>query len=88
LSKRTYRKFTAQQKSELVLASLRGQKTSSPGSRSSRSAASGARSSRRSTKPAPVIGAYIDSYHHRPHSGLAYRTPREVAATWKIPTTS
>ena len=26
-SKRTYRKFTAQQKSELVLASLRGQKT-------------------------------------------------------------
>ena len=30
-----------------------------------------------------VIGAYIDGYHHRPHSGLAYRTPREVAATWK-----
>ena len=29
------------------------------------------------------IGAYIDDYHHRPHSGLAYRTPREVAATWK-----
>jgi putative transposase len=29
------------------------------------------------------IGAYIDRYHHRPHSGLAYRTPREVAATWK-----
>ena len=29
-----------------------------------------------------VIGAYIDGYHHRPHSGLAYRTPREVAATW------
>jgi putative transposase len=28
-----------------------------------------------------VIGAYIDGYHHRPHSGLAYRTPREVAAT-------
>ncbi len=26
------------------------------------------------------IGAYIDGYHHRPHSGLAYRTPREVAA--------
>ena len=24
-----------------------------------------------------------DVYHHRPHSGLAYRTPREVAATWK-----
>ena len=30
-----------------------------------------------------VIGAYIDSYHHRPHQGLAYRTPREVAATWQ-----
>jgi putative transposase len=30
-----------------------------------------------------VIGAYIEGYHHRPHQGLAYRTPREVAATWK-----
>jgi putative transposase len=30
-----------------------------------------------------TIGAYIDRYHHRPHSGLAYRTPREVAATWQ-----
>ena len=30
-----------------------------------------------------VIGAYIDAYHHRPHSGLAYRTPREVATTCK-----
>jgi len=30
-----------------------------------------------------VIGVYIDGYHHRPHSGLAYRTPREVAATWQ-----
>ena len=29
------------------------------------------------------IGAYIDRHHHRPHSRLAYRTPREVAATWK-----
>jgi putative transposase len=29
------------------------------------------------------IGTYIDRYHHRPHSRLAYRTPREVAATWK-----
>jgi len=29
------------------------------------------------------IGAYITSYHDRPHSGLAYKTPREVAATWK-----
>ena len=30
-----------------------------------------------------AIGAYIDRYHHRPHSRLAYRTPREVADTWK-----
>ncbi len=26
---------------------------------------------------------YVDRYHHRPHSRLTYRTPREVAATWK-----
>jgi putative transposase len=30
-----------------------------------------------------AIGADVDRYHHRPHQGLAYRTPREVAATWK-----
>jgi putative transposase len=30
-----------------------------------------------------AIGRYVDRYHHRPHQGLAYRTPREVAATWK-----
>jgi len=29
-----------------------------------------------------VIGTHIDAYHHRPHSRLAYRTPRELAATW------
>ncbi len=29
-----------------------------------------------------VIGAYIDHYHHRPHSGLNYRTPSEVRQTW------
>jgi len=29
------------------------------------------------------LGAHIDRYHHRPHSRLAYRTPREVAATWQ-----
>ena len=28
-----------------------------------------------------AIGAYIDRYHHRPHSSLNYKTPREVAAT-------
>jgi putative transposase len=31
------------------------------------------------------IAAYINSYHHRPHSSLEYRTPREVAATWQHP---
>jgi putative transposase len=30
-----------------------------------------------------AIGAYVYRYHHRPHSRLAYRTPREVAATGK-----
>ncbi|MCA1698885.1 MAG: IS3 family transposase [Actinobacteria bacterium] len=29
-----------------------------------------------------VIAAYIDHYHHHPHSGLDYRTPHEVRATW------
>jgi putative transposase len=29
-----------------------------------------------------VIAAHIDNYHHRPHSGLNYRTPAEVAQTW------
>ena len=29
-----------------------------------------------------VIGSYVEHYHHRPHSRLDYRTPREVAATW------
>jgi putative transposase len=29
-----------------------------------------------------VIGTHIDGYHHRPHSGLNYRTPAEVAQTW------
>jgi putative transposase len=29
------------------------------------------------------ITEYIDTYHHRPHSGLRYRTPAEVAQTWR-----
>ncbi len=29
-----------------------------------------------------VIAAYIDHYHHRPHSRLNYRTPSEVRQTW------
>jgi putative transposase len=31
------------------------------------------------------IAAYIDHYHRRPHSGLGYRTPLEVRATWEDP---
>ena len=26
---------------------------------------------------------YVDRYHHRPHSGLSYRTPDEVRRTWE-----
>jgi putative transposase len=29
------------------------------------------------------IANYVDSYHHRPHSGLRYRTPAEVRRTWE-----
>jgi putative transposase len=29
------------------------------------------------------IGCYVDRYHHRPHSGLNYRTPDEVRRTWE-----
>ncbi len=29
------------------------------------------------------IGDYVDRYHHRPHSGLNYRTPAEVRRTWE-----
>jgi putative transposase len=29
------------------------------------------------------IAAYIQIYHHRPHSGLRYRTPAEVRHTWE-----
>jgi putative transposase len=35
------------------------------------------------TEARQKIVAYITSYHHRPHSGLGYRTPAAVAATWK-----
>jgi putative transposase len=31
------------------------------------------------------IGQYVEGYHHRPHSGLGYRTPAEVADTWQDP---
>ncbi len=33
-----------------------------------------------------VIAAYIDHYHHRPHSRLDYRTPSEVRQTCDDPT--
>jgi putative transposase len=29
------------------------------------------------------IGGYVERYHHRPHSGLNYRTPDEVRRTWE-----
>ena len=29
------------------------------------------------------IRGYVDRYHHRPHSGLDYRTPDEVRRTWE-----
>jgi transposase InsO family protein len=29
------------------------------------------------------IATYIDRYHRRPHSGLAYRTPAELATIWR-----
>jgi putative transposase len=29
------------------------------------------------------IAGYVDRYHHRPHSGLDYRTPDEVRRTWE-----
>jgi putative transposase len=29
------------------------------------------------------IGAYVERYHQRPHSGLNYRTPDEVRQTWE-----
>ena len=29
------------------------------------------------------IHTYVDTYHHRPHSGLRYRTPAEVRKTWE-----
>jgi putative transposase len=30
-----------------------------------------------------AISAYVDRYHHRPHEGLDYRTPKEVRQTWE-----
>jgi putative transposase len=30
-----------------------------------------------------AIAAYVETYHHRPHSGLGYRTPKEVRKTWE-----
>jgi putative transposase len=31
------------------------------------------------------VANYIDHYHDRPHSGLAYRSPAGVAGTWQDP---
>ncbi len=30
-----------------------------------------------------AIAAYVETYHHRPHSGLGYRPPKEVRRTWE-----
>jgi len=30
-----------------------------------------------------AIGGYVDRYHERPHSGLDYRTLKEVGQTWE-----
>lgn len=30
-----------------------------------------------------AIAAYVEHYHHRPHSGLDYHTPKEVRQTWE-----
>lgn len=30
-----------------------------------------------------AIARYVERYHHRPHSGLDYRTPLEVRQTWE-----
>jgi putative transposase len=35
------------------------------------------------TDAADRINLYVTAYHHRPHSLLAYRTPAEVAETWR-----
>ena len=43
------------------------------GSRSSRSASCGALSSRLSGEARAAVAAYVETYHHRPHSGLGYR---------------
>lgn len=32
-----------------------------------------------------AIATYVETYHHRPHSGLGYRTPTEVARAWADP---
>lgn len=29
------------------------------------------------------ITTHTNTYHHRPHSGIGYRTPTEVANTWR-----
>jgi len=31
------------------------------------------------------VADYVQNYHRRPHSGLSYRTPAEVARTWSDP---
>jgi putative transposase len=56
-------------------------RSSSPGSQSSNSAGVWREEFETLGQARGAIGAYVDSYHHRPHSWLAYRTPRKVAQT-------
>jgi len=53
------------------------------GSGRSRSASRGDPSGESLDQARKEITGYIDADHRRPHSGLAYRTPAEVAAIWR-----
>ena len=57
--------------------------SSSPGSGSSRSAWIWRSEYETLDDARAAIAAYVERYHHRPHSGLGYRTPKEVRKTWE-----
>ena len=93
--KRSYRKRTAKEKAEIVLAGLRGDTSVRDVCREYESQTF-IESWFRYLKERVIwrnefetmdqaraaIGAYVDHYHDRPHSGLDYRTPKEVRQTW------
>jgi len=94
--KRSYRQRTAKEKAEIVLAGLRGDTSVGDVCREHESQAF-IESWFRYLKERCIwrnefetlddaraaIAAYVDRYHHRPHSGLDYRTPKEVRQTWE-----